>query len=42
MRLKARLLVEGFDSVHLWGWKDPRNSLTLQFWQDLAGFETCW
>jgi GT2 family glycosyltransferase/glycosyltransferase involved in cell wall biosynthesis len=35
VRLKARLLIEGFDSAHVWGWKDPRNSLTLQFWQDL-------
>jgi GT2 family glycosyltransferase len=41
LRLKARLLIEGFDSVRLWGWKDPRNSLTLQFWQDLLpGFKT--
>jgi GT2 family glycosyltransferase/glycosyltransferase involved in cell wall biosynthesis len=35
LRMKARLLIEGFDSVNLWGWKDPRNSLTLPFWQDL-------
>ena len=35
LRLKARLLIEGFDSAHVWGWKDPRNSLTLPFWQDL-------
>jgi hypothetical protein len=35
MRTKARLLVEGFDSARIWGWKDPRNSLTLPFWQDL-------
>ena len=35
LRMKARLLIEGFDSAHLWGWKDPRNSLTLPFWQDL-------
>ena len=35
VRLKARLLIEGFDSAHVWGWKDPRNSLTLPFWQDL-------
>jgi O-antigen biosynthesis protein len=35
MRMKARLLVEKFDSAGLWGWKDPRNSLTLPFWQDL-------
>ncbi len=35
LRMKARLLVEGFNSVSVWGWKDPRNSLTLPFWQDL-------
>jgi GT2 family glycosyltransferase/glycosyltransferase involved in cell wall biosynthesis len=35
LRTKARLLIEGFDSAHVWGWKDPRNSLTLPFWQDL-------
>jgi len=35
LRLKAQLLIECFESVGVWGWKDPRNSLTLQFWQDL-------
>ena len=35
LRLKARLLIEGFDPSSIWGWKDPRNSLTLPFWQDL-------
>src|SRR5437667_820758 len=35
LRMKARLLIEGFDSARVWGWKDPRNSLTLPFWQDL-------
>ena len=35
LRMKARLLVEGFGSSGVWGWKDPRNSLTLSFWQDL-------
>ncbi len=35
LRMKARLLIEGFDSTSIWGWKDPRNSLTLSFWQDL-------
>ncbi|MGC1324019.1 MAG: glycosyltransferase [Candidatus Udaeobacter sp.] len=33
--MKARLLIEGFHSAQIWGWKDPRNSLTLQFWEDL-------
>ena len=32
LRLKARLLIEKFDSADVWGWKDPRNSLTLPFW----------
>src|SRR6266487_2008485 len=35
LRLKARLLIERFESARVWGWKDPRNSLTLPFWQDL-------
>jgi GT2 family glycosyltransferase/glycosyltransferase involved in cell wall biosynthesis len=35
LRMKARLLIERFASATVWGWKDPRNSLTLPFWQDL-------
>src|SRR6478672_3116825 len=35
LRMKARLLIDGFDSAQIWGWKDPRNSLTLPFWEDL-------
>jgi GT2 family glycosyltransferase/glycosyltransferase involved in cell wall biosynthesis len=35
VRMKARLLIERFDSTKVWGWKDPRNSLALPFWQDL-------
>jgi O-antigen biosynthesis protein len=35
LRMKARLLIERFNSAGLWGWKDPRNSLTLPFWHDL-------
>ena len=35
LRMKARLLIEGFDSAKVWGWKDPRNSLTLPFWRDV-------
>jgi GT2 family glycosyltransferase/glycosyltransferase involved in cell wall biosynthesis len=35
LRMKARLLIESFNSAGLWGWKDPRNSLTLPFWQEL-------
>ena len=41
LRMKARLLVGRFDSARVWGWKDPRNSLTLPFWQDfLKGVKT--
>lgn len=29
------LLAESFGGRRLWGWKDPRNSLTLPFWQRL-------
>jgi GT2 family glycosyltransferase/glycosyltransferase involved in cell wall biosynthesis len=35
LRAKARLLIESFHSAQIWGWKDPRNSLTLPFWEDL-------
>ncbi len=35
LRMKARLLIEGFHSAQIWGWKDPRNSLTLPFWEEL-------
>jgi glycosyltransferase involved in cell wall biosynthesis len=35
-REEARaLLAESFGGRRLWGWKDPRNSLTLPFWQHL-------
>jgi O-antigen biosynthesis protein len=41
VRMKARLLIEEFDSARVWGWKDPRNSLTLPFWQNvLPGLKT--
>ena len=41
LRLKARLLIEKFESESVWGWKDPRNSLTLPFWdQVLPGLKT--
>lgn len=35
LRMKAQLLIEGFDSAGAWGWKDPRSCLTLPFWQSL-------
>ena len=41
LRTKARLLIKGFDSARVWGWKDPRNSLTLPFWHGvLPGLKT--
>jgi len=35
LRMKGRLLIEEFGSADIWGWKDPRNSLTLPFWRHL-------
>ena len=35
IRTKAHLLIDQFSSSEIWGWKDPRNSLTLRFWQGL-------
>jgi len=35
LRRKARLLIERFASASVWGWKDPRNSLTVPFWREL-------
>jgi GT2 family glycosyltransferase/glycosyltransferase involved in cell wall biosynthesis len=35
LRLKAQLLIEKFGSASVWGWKDPRNSLTLPFWRQV-------
>jgi hypothetical protein len=35
MRSKAQLLIERFRDKPAWGWKDPRNCLTLPFWQNL-------
>ena len=35
VRFKARLLIEKFNGAGTWGWKDPRNSLTVPFWQQL-------
>jgi hypothetical protein len=32
---EATLLLHRFDGQQLWGWKDPRTSLTLPFWQKL-------
>ena len=35
MRAKAQLLSGDFVGQSVWGWKDPRNCLTLPFWQSL-------
>lgn len=36
VREEARDLIhDTFDSHEVWGWKDPRNSFTLPFWQQL-------
>ncbi|MGB8341496.1 MAG: glycosyltransferase [Chthoniobacterales bacterium] len=35
LQLKAKLLIESFAHRNIWGWKDPRNSLTLPFWRSL-------
>jgi hypothetical protein len=35
LRSKAISLVSTFDAFSDWGWKDPRNSLTLPFWLDI-------
>lgn len=38
LRGRARkLLEEKFSGAALWGWKDPRTSVTLPFWQPLLG-----
>lgn len=38
LRARARALLEAdFAGARLWGFKDPRTSLTLPFWEDLLG-----
>lgn len=38
LRKKAIGLVKEFDSRYLsWGWKGPRNCITLPFWQEILG-----
>ena len=32
---QARSILEQFDGQEPWGWKDPRNTLTLPFWRGL-------
>jgi len=35
IRERAEKLVAEFSDQEFWGWKDPRNSLTLPFWREL-------
>lgn len=35
LRAEARALLREFAGQSFWGWKDPRNSLTLPFWKEL-------
>jgi hypothetical protein len=35
LRARAHALLERFRGHEPWGWKDPRNSLTLPFWKQL-------
>lgn len=35
LRSEAERLLEDFEGGQRWGWKDPRNSLTLPFWTEL-------
>lgn len=37
LRVEAEILLEEFVDREPWGWKDPRTSLTLPFWQSLDG-----
>lgn len=39
LREKAQKTVHQFEMHGPWGWKDPRNSLTAEFWQDIIGKE---
>ena len=39
LRVRAELLLEEFSDREPWGWKDPRNCLTLPFWKSLDGFQ---
>jgi glycosyltransferase involved in cell wall biosynthesis len=35
LRAEAKQLVDHFQAYPTWGWKDPRNSLTLPFWKSV-------
>jgi len=36
LRSQAKKLIKRFRGQHTWGWKDPRNSLTLPFWRRIV------
>ena len=36
LRSQAKKLVKRISDHHHWGWKDPRNSLTLPFWRKIV------
>jgi len=40
LRQQAETLLREFTGREPWGWKDPRNCLTLPFWQDLDRIKT--
>ena len=35
LKLRAQDVLRQFEGVACWGWKDPRNTLTIEFWQSL-------
>jgi hypothetical protein len=35
LKMKAKQVLRDFEGHEPWGWKDPRNSLTLPFWTNL-------
>ena len=35
LREEARSLIGSFENAGVWGWKDPRNCLTLSFWKSI-------
>ena len=36
IRAKSQALLQEFQGREPWGWKDPRNSLTLPFWMSIC------
>ncbi|MBZ0295088.1 MAG: hypothetical protein K8L99_21165 [Anaerolineae bacterium] len=35
LKVRARDLIQQFQSAEWWGWEDPQTSLTIEFWQTL-------